>query len=328
MVSSSLLLHLVSAFAVGGAWVSFATLMAEKSGSAVGGFVGGLPSTSVFALLFIALNQSPSTAAQATTVYPLVFSFTCFFLLIYSFLAHRGFIVAIAVSLLIWFALSSLAVVSNVQFGESVAGCVLVGSAVYYLFATRLKLEDYHLVKIAHPTVVQLLGRAVLSGTVVSLAVLLSQVGGPVFGGVFSAFPAVFTSTLYLTDRSGGASFSRAIAPHLMVTSILTTVPYAIALRFLYPSLGIGLGTVLSYLSALPGACIAYTLSSRVRGGRREPPGANRKERVPTSETPESPAAAICRHTSVGSTHLGKSYDCHSACATCGRPVYFRYTIG
>ena len=51
-----LILHLILAFAVGGAWVGFATLIAERYGSALGGLVGGLPAISIVSFLFIGLN--------------------------------------------------------------------------------------------------------------------------------------------------------------------------------------------------------------------------------------------------------------------------------
>jgi uncharacterized membrane protein (GlpM family) len=261
MLSDSLVLHLVLAFVVGGLWVTLVTVVAERSGSVVGGLVGGLPSTAVFSFFFIGLNESPQIAAQATTVYPLVFSFTCFFLLVYAFLAYRGFLLGLAISLAAWFALSALTVISGMQdFGLSLALCALIAATIYYLFAKKLRFEDYAGMKVRH-TGIQLLGRAILSGAIVGLAVLLSQVGGPVLGGIFSAFPAVFTSTLYLTNKSGGAGFSRAITRPLMTTSILTTIPYAVGVRYLYPSLGIGIGTVLSYALALPGAYVSYRLS-------------------------------------------------------------------
>jgi hypothetical protein len=117
----------------------------------------------------------------------------------------------------------------------------------------------------------------------------------------------------------------------LMVTSILTTVPYAIALRFLYPSLGIGLGTILSYLSALPGACVAYTLSSRSVEEEENPRERAERTRCPQSDgTPESPAqGAVCRLSSIDFAHSeGASSDCRQVGAACGHPVYFRYTIG
>ena len=54
-----LILHLILAFVVGGTWVSSATLIAERYGSALGGLVGGLPAISIVSFLFIGLNQSP-----------------------------------------------------------------------------------------------------------------------------------------------------------------------------------------------------------------------------------------------------------------------------
>src|SRR5947199_8112683 len=60
-----LILHLILAFTVGGAWVSSATLIAERYGSALGGLVGGLPAISIVSFLFIGLNQGATTASQA-----------------------------------------------------------------------------------------------------------------------------------------------------------------------------------------------------------------------------------------------------------------------
>jgi hypothetical protein len=78
-----LVLRLILAFAVGGAWISLATLIAERYGSALGGLVGGLPAISVVSFLFIGLNQGPETASQATVVFPLALSFTMSFLLVH-----------------------------------------------------------------------------------------------------------------------------------------------------------------------------------------------------------------------------------------------------
>jgi uncharacterized membrane protein (GlpM family) len=115
MTSDSLLLHLFLAFVVGSVWVTLVTVVAERSGSALGGLMGGLPSTSAFAFFFIGLNQSPEIAAQATTVFPLSFGFTCSFLFFYALFAKKGFAFGLLSSLVIWFGLSALTVVSGLQ---------------------------------------------------------------------------------------------------------------------------------------------------------------------------------------------------------------------
>jgi len=135
MIADSLLIHYVLAFAVGSLWVVLVTVIAEGRGSAVGGILGGLPSTAAFSFLFIGLNQSASAAVQATTVFPLVVSFTGAFLLFYAFFARKGFSVGLTISLLIWFLASGIIAVSGLKnFTFSLGSGVLVSAAVYYFF--------------------------------------------------------------------------------------------------------------------------------------------------------------------------------------------------
>src|SRR5713226_8588258 len=110
-----LILHLILAFVVGGAWVSSATLIAERYGSSLGGLVGGLPAISIVSFLFIGLNQSPETASQATIVFPLALSFTMSFLLVYATVSKRGFPVAFLGAILVWFSLSTITVYVNLR---------------------------------------------------------------------------------------------------------------------------------------------------------------------------------------------------------------------
>jgi uncharacterized membrane protein (GlpM family) len=260
MIPDSLSLHLALAFALGSLWVVLVTVIAERAGSTAGGIVGGLPSTSAFSFLFIGINQSPDAAVQATTIFPLAFSFTCAFLLFYVFFARKGFGVGLSVSLLIWFAISALIAISNLKnFAISLVGGVLLSAAIYYVFAERLNLKNFPPEKI-HYTILQLLGRGVFAGCLVVVAVIASQIGGSVLGGIFSAFPAVFTSTLYIVNKSRGTDFSRSMTKPLAMSSILTVIPYSIAVRYLYSSLGIWIGTVISYAIAVPLGFVAYRL--------------------------------------------------------------------
>lgn len=258
MIDDSLLIRYILAFAVGSLWVTLITIIAERRDSAVGGILGGLPSTSAFAFLFIGLNQSSSAAVQATTVFPLVFSFTSAFLLFYAFFARKGFTVGFTISLLIWFLVSVIIVVSGLKdFAFCLGSGVLVSAAVYYIFAKRLNLEKLTGEKRPY-TPMQILGRAIGAGSLVFLAVLLSQIGGPIIGGIASAFPAIFSSTLIILYKSEGTEFSRAMTKPLVISGILTVIPYGVAVRYLYPSIGIWLGTLSSYAIIAPLAVLSY----------------------------------------------------------------------
>jgi hypothetical protein len=270
MISASMLLYLLLSFVVGSIWVTIVTVVAERYGSNRGGFIGGLPSTSVCTLVFIGLNQSVKTAVAATTLVPLAFSFSCLFLLFYAVVARRGFGPGIAISLLLWFSLAAVLIVS--KFDDFVLVVVCSASICFVaclLLTKKIRLKDLPGEKL-HYSRFQLFSRAMFSGLVVASAVLLSQISGPAVGGMFSAFPAIFSSTLYITNKSKGVEFSRAIAKPLMIVSSLTIIPYIIAVRYTFPVLGIGFGTIFSYLLIVPIAYVYYRISESKKAGERK----------------------------------------------------------
>jgi len=106
----------------------------------------------------------------------------------------------------------------------------------------------------------QVLGRAFFSGIMIAFAVFMSRIGGPIFGGIFSAFPAVFISILIISYKSRGMDFSRAMTKPLMTTGMLSIVAYGTAVRFLYPSFGLIAGTLGAYILSLVFAYISYLI--------------------------------------------------------------------
>jgi uncharacterized membrane protein (GlpM family) len=142
MIDTSMLLHLLLAFAVGCLWVTAITIIAEKKGSIFGGVLGGLPSTSAFSFLFIGLNQSSAAAVQATTVFPLAFAVTSAYLFFLAFFSQKGFSRGIFFSLLIWFAVSAVIAASGFSdFAFSLVGGVLISVLTYFSFA-KLNLQN------------------------------------------------------------------------------------------------------------------------------------------------------------------------------------------
>jgi hypothetical protein len=269
------LLHFILAFIVGSLWVVVATVASEKKGSVKGGILAGIPSTAALSFLFIGWAQSPTAAVQATNVFPLVFSITCAFPVLYAFFAQKGFAVGISVSLIIWFTVSGIIVVSGLKdFISSLVVGVTVSSVAYYFLVNRLRLENLAGEQLDY-THTEILERGMGAGSLVFLAVLLSQIGGPIIGGVASAFPAVFTSTLIVLYRSKGTEFSRAMAKPLVTSAILTVIPFCIGVRYLYPSLGIWLGTLACYALVAPLAMLSYFLMQHRQNSKGLPTRSN-----------------------------------------------------
>ena len=255
-----LILHLILAFSVGGAWVSSATLIAERYGSALGGLVGGLPAISVVSFLFIGLNQGAPIASQATIVFPLALSFTMSFLLVYAVLSERGFPLAFVCALLVWVGLSTITAyldLRNLFF--SVGVFLSVASVYFYLFKMKMKLPHVAGAKIVY-SLAQVAFRALIGGGIVALAVLSSQFGGPELGGIASSFPAIFSLTLFFTYRTRGMALSRALTKPLLISGGLTAFPYSLLVGYLYPTLGVGLGTVVALSCSVPLVVLAHFL--------------------------------------------------------------------
>jgi len=239
-------LKLLLAFGVGGLMVTLATVAAERLGSKMGGLIGGLPTMVATSLFFIGYAQSPQIASEATGTIPLIMGFNGFFLVVYVILAKWGAWVGMIAALLLWFvfawAVFSLEIDS---FALSMGIFILCLLGTYHLLEIRFRLPSTGKLNIRY-TPFQIISRALFSGAVVSAAVYLSKVGGPIWGGIIAPFPTVYISTLIIMAKSKGVEFSRMITKPLRVSGMINVVVYAAAVRYFYPLLGLALGTLLS----------------------------------------------------------------------------------
>ncbi|MDH4218628.1 MAG: DUF3147 family protein [Candidatus Aminicenantes bacterium] len=259
-MNGSFYLLLLLSLLVGSIWVTLTTILAERFGSKIGGLIGGLPSTAIVAFFFIGLTQSPLTASQATNVFPLAYSITGLFLVFYAVFSKKGFIISLFGSLLIWFFLSALIIYLKINnFFVSLLAYSIIFFISFHILEKKLKIASAKRIEIQYSSV-QLLGRAAFSGIMIAFAVFMSKAGGPIFGGVFSAFPAVFISILVISYKSRGMSFSRAMTKPLMMTGMLSIVVYATSIKYFYPRFGLIVGTVSAYLFALLSAYLSYVL--------------------------------------------------------------------
>jgi hypothetical protein len=257
-MDASFWIKLALSFMVGSLWVTFTTLAAERFGSKVGGFIGGLPSTVVIALLFIGLTQSPLIAAQATTVMPFAQGLNGLFVITFMVLISRGLGISLLFASLVWIVQSTLLYLMNIQaFWVSIAGWIVLLVACYFVVEKGMKVSSHEKLAISYP-ISQLIWRAVFGGMVIALAVFMGKLGGPMLGGIFGSFPAMFLSTLVITSRTGGANFSRAVGKSLLISGLVNVPLYEIVVRVLYPALGLAIGTLLAILFSLGSGYLTF----------------------------------------------------------------------
>ena len=95
-----------------------------------------------------------------------------------------------------------------------------------------------------HYTATKMALRGVLAGTVIAISVFLSNLD-PTLSGIFSIFPAIFTSTMIITVKEHGPDFSAGIAKSMILGS-LSVMSYATCIHFLYPIYGIAWGSIVA----------------------------------------------------------------------------------
>ncbi|UCE41716.1 MAG: DUF3147 family protein [Candidatus Aminicenantes bacterium] len=253
------ILKLVLSFLIGGLWVSTATHLADKHGTKVGGIITGLPSTALISLFFIGWTQTPVVAVNATTIIPAIGSVNALFLLVYVSLVRTNFFLALGCSFLAWSGLSLFLIRMNFHdFLLSIAIYVVVVFLSFFLIEKGIKVKSERPGS-AKNTLRTLIFRGLFSGTIIVLAVFMGKIGGPLLGGMFAMFPAMFTGTLLITYFSHGSLFSSAMMK-VALLSASSVVLYAILVRFTYIPFGLFLGTLVSILLSFSYAFIIHAV--------------------------------------------------------------------
>ncbi|MBI4990666.1 DUF3147 family protein [Candidatus Gottesmanbacteria bacterium] len=256
-------LKLILAFIVGAVWITGATLIAERFGSKIGGVITGLPSTVVLALFFIAWTQSPQIAAEATTIVPAIIGLDALFTALYILLSQNKLYISIGLSLLVWFILSFIFVIlkiDNFSLSLVIFFLLLVISYILGEKVVRVKSEGQKRMVLNSR---QLSFRAILSGTIIAFAVIMTKLGGPIVGGMFASFPAIMLSTMIITFTIHGRTFSVAVMKVVMVSGGVNVVVYATAVRYLYPLFGVFAGTFYAFLISLVSSFFMYQFVNR-----------------------------------------------------------------
>lgn len=260
-------LRLSLSFIVGGGWVTMITLATIRYGAKLGGLLAGFPSTVAFSLVFIGWTQSPQTAVEATTGLPFSLGFTATFALVYSYVTRNARLsVGLLVALLYWsvsaVGVSELVFRGYVVFSTAIV-CfyVICGIGLLLLARRREKTAPTHGVR---PTIFQWAWRYAVAGGMVVSAVFLSETLGPVVGGIFASFPAIITSTIYITGSVEGVEATRGMALPVMLSTIFAVIPYITIARYSFPAYGPFLGTAVCYSVAIPLSVLAFFLAGRL----------------------------------------------------------------
>ena len=229
------LLQLVVSFFVGAIFIVSATFIAERFGGYVGGIIGGLPSTILVSLLFIAYTSGVDLATNVALLVPLVVTFSCIFLISYVLLVEKvGVLCAIICSLFIWIVCSSIFYFSKpISLFSALIAFFVLATVIF------LSLDKMHLPLSSGEKIVinsrQILVRSIISGGIVVSSVAAAKLGGVALGAILSGFPALFLSTVIIAVMARGVDFSKSLIRSLCQSAIYSCTVYCLAVLLHLP---------------------------------------------------------------------------------------------
>ncbi len=254
------LLMLAVRMAVAAGFVVSASVIAERSGPAIGALVATLPISAGPAYVFLALDHDAAFIAQGALASLPINAATIVLGLTYVVLAQRhAALVSCAGAVAIWIILASI--IRAVPW--TLAGGLLVNVIAYAICIPLLRRFQQVKMPLITRRWYDVPLRAALVATLVATVVTLSGWVGPTISGILALFPVVFTSMmLILHPRIGGKPTAAVIANSawgLLGLGVAIAMLHVAALQF---GSAIGLSLALSI-------CVGWNLALWWNGRRK-----------------------------------------------------------
>ncbi len=224
-----------------------------------------LPSTLIVALFFMGLDNSTSFASRAAAMVPAEMGINAIFLVVFIMTIKRGLPVAMTSAMGVWFVLSSILYLfmpESLPLSILILALLVAFSIVALSRMSGLGQKPGSAVKYGPK---ELAFRGLFAGLMLAISIMLATSFGPVMGGIFSVFPAVFTSTMVILYLRQGVEFTGATGRTMVIGSI-NVAGYAVLVHFIYPAYGLWTGTLLAVVLAYVWSYCVYKTVERYHG--------------------------------------------------------------
>lgn len=230
------------------------TYIADKFGPKISGLLSAFPTVSATSLIIMSVEHGDRFASDASlsTLFGLT---ACIFFTLGFYHGYRYYLGESAKkktssALIVGFTVYSIFVLVYLYFvsaGTLYNWIPLIATFVgVRLLLTRAKVKKKLFAK-RKVRVPEHLTRAALGGGFVVMATVMADFLGPVYGGIFSAFPATVAPILIIISLTRSESFL-ITAVKRVPAALLATGAFALGVWWIYPTQGVVIGTIIAYV--------------------------------------------------------------------------------
>lgn len=243
--------QLLTSFILGGATIAALSIIAERAPTKIAGIIISIPSTIAISLFFMSWTLGPEKMPEVIAVIPTSMGFGIIFTITWLYLSKIRLpkilsillcqIGAIGIWLSLAFSVSKIKI-PNIWTGTLIYfGFLAIG---YYFLTYRPKETEKP--KTQKYSIGEKLFRAIFAGSIITLAVHLAKVAGPIWGGIFSTFPAVFTSTLTILHLNYDSKFLFRTFRNIPM-GFIPMITFVLASFYTFPLFGTIFGLLAAY---------------------------------------------------------------------------------
>ncbi len=256
-------LQLAISFVAGGLFIALQSLIGERVPVLWRGLVLTIPTTIGMGLLFVGMTKSPLDVVHATTIIPASVAISYLFGVVFAAFSSRGLAIGVGTGLAAWALCASL----FLRFPPQNFATSLFLYGLPLLFACYFwvrKMPQVHTLKAFPINAKNILYRALLGGSMVTLAVVLAKTMGNLWGGMFSAFPASTISTLSIYYVMQGQKVIPAVMRTCFFPGFFGFIVYTWIASLTFPPFGIWIGTLLAYAATFLFFALYSLISKRL----------------------------------------------------------------
>lgn len=250
-------------FTVVAVFVLVLSIISERRGPKMAGFISGLPTGSVITLFFFGMENGAEFASNSAifNLAGMVALQTLIFL--YYLVSNHVRRLTIIVSSVVGATgyLAAISILQLFKFDVVTAPIFTMASIPLFIYLFR-KIQNKGIAKRVKLGPKILLLRAVIASIFILAVTAAAHILGPKLAGLFSAFPTTLFPLMLIVHYTYGTKEVHTIIKNVP-NGLMAMVIYGISVFFTYPLLGIYLGTLVSYSLVLVYVSFYFLLVSK-----------------------------------------------------------------